>query len=238
MKRIFVIIILGWVCSFSAYGQQPSAEEILSLLGRSYDTLEDYIVTVQADVNMERLRVPRMNATIYFKQPDKIHFESESFAMLPRDGVGFNPPMYTKNYTGRIEGIDTVDGIRTTKIFLTQKNETVRLRQLTIWVDLQRWVVVRVETVPYQGRQLKMAMEYMRVENTWWLPSKIVVTLDVQQPSDREQQSRESEMQSPIGRSQLPRKGLITVTYSNYKVNQHIADELFEKKNTEKKKQR
>lgn len=236
MKRIFAAIIAGWVCSCSLHGQQPGAEEILARLERSYDTLEDYSTTAQADVNMERLRVPRMNATIYFKQPDKIHLESESFAMLPRDGVGFNPLMYTKNYTGRIEGIDTVDGVPTTKIFLTRKTDAGRLRQLTIWVDLQRWVVVRMETVPYQGRQITLAIEYTKIENTWWLPSKIVVTLDVQQPSDREQQSRKSEMQSPTGRTQLPRKGTITVTYSNYKVNQHLSNELFEKKNTEKKK--
>jgi outer membrane lipoprotein-sorting protein len=214
----------------SVYAQHQGADEILARLQHSYDALEDYRVTVQAEINMERLRVPRMKATLYFKQPDKIHFESESFAMLPRDGVGFNPLVYTMNYTGQIAGIDTVDGIRTTKVFLTQKNETTRIRQLTIWVDTQRWVVVKMESVPYQGRQIRMRMEYMKIENTWWLPIKIIVALDFLSTTGDEQQSRESELHSPMGRSQLPRKGTVTVTYSDYRVNQHLSDELFREK--------
>jgi outer membrane lipoprotein-sorting protein len=220
----------------SVYAQHHGADEILARLQHSYDALEDYSVTVQAEINMERLRVPRMKATLYFKQPDKIHFESESFAMLPRDGVGFNPLVYTKNYTGQIAGIDTVDGIRTTKVFLTQKNETERIRQLTIWVDTQRWVVVKMESVPYQGRQIRMSMEYMKTENTWWLPIKIVVALDFLSTTGDEQQSRESELHSTMGRSQLPRKGTVILIYSDYMVNQHLSDELFEKKSSEKKK--
>ncbi|MGD0337686.1 MAG: hypothetical protein ABSB78_02745 [Bacteroidota bacterium] len=239
MKRIYVVIIIFSACSFSARGQKPDAQEILSCFERSYRTLEDYSATVQAEIDMEHLRVPRMNVTIYFKQPDKIHIESEDFAMLPRDGVGFNPFVYTKNYSGRIEGIDTLDGIQTTKMLLTQKNDTVRSRQLTVWVDLQRCVVVKMESVPYRGRQLKMALEYTKVENTWWLPSKILLTLDVRQSSEQDQSRYdrgEDDTHSQMGRIQLPRKGTITVTYSNYKVNQHLSDELFEKKKVEKKK--
>jgi outer membrane lipoprotein-sorting protein len=236
MIRIITAILIISIQCGCVYAQQHGADEILARLQHSYDALEDYSVTVQAEINMERVRVPRMKATLYFKQPDRIHFESESFAMLPRDGVGFNPLMYTKNYTGQIGGIDTVDGIRTTKVFLTQKNETARIRQLTIWVDTQRWVVVKMESVPSQGRQIRMSTEYMKIENTWWLPIKIIVTLDFSSTQADEQQSRENESHAPMGRSQLPRKGTVTLIYSDYAVNQHLSDELFEKKGSEKKK--
>jgi outer membrane lipoprotein-sorting protein len=236
MIRIITVTLIIFMHSGSIYAQQHTADEILARLQHSYDTLEDYSVSVQAEIDMERVRVPRMKATLYFKQPDKIHFESESFAMLPRDGVGFNPLVYTKNYTGQAGGIDTVDGVRTTKVFLTQKNETARIRQLTIWVDTQRWVVVKMESVPFQGRQIRMSMEYAKIENTWWLPVKIVVALDILPATGDEQQPRENESHSPMGRPQLPRKGTVILIYSDYAVNQHLSDELFEKKTGEKKK--
>lgn len=233
MKRIIAIIVLGLVCGTNANAQRQGAEDIFRHLEQSYDALDDYSAVVQADIDMERLRVPRMNATVYFKQPDKIHFESESFAMLPRDGVAFNPRLFTKNYTGQIEGIDSVAGIRVIKVSLTQKNDSARFHQLAIWVDTQRWVIVKLETVPFQGRQLTLAIEYVDVESRWWLPSKINVTLNVIQPAE---QSRDGGLRSPMGRTMLPRQGTITLTYSHYKVNQHFSDELFEKKNDVRKK--
>jgi outer membrane lipoprotein-sorting protein len=234
--KIRTAIVVFFLSCGTITAQLKSADDILSRLEHSYDGLEDYSVTVQAELNMERVRVPQMKVTLYFKQPDKIHFDSEGFAMLPRDGVGFNPLVYTKNYTGQIVGIDTVEGRRTTKVLLTQKNEDTRIRQLIIWVDAQRWVVVRMESVQHQGRQIRLNMEYGKIENTWWLPVKVGVVLDMVSGSGDGQQSHEGEIRTPMGRSQLPRKGSVTLTYSDYKVNQHLPDELFEKKGGEKKK--
>ena len=234
MTRIATAFIVALLVVAGAVARQPDADDILARLQHSFDALEDYRVTVVAEIDMVRMRVPRMKATLYFKQPDKIHFESETFAMLPRDGVGFNPLVYTKNYTGQVAGIDTVDGVQTTKVFLRQKNESVRIRELTIWVDTRRWTVVKMESIPSQGRQIRMTMEYTKVEDTWWLPVKTLVTLDFSQPAGEEQQSRDNESHSPMGRSRLPRKGTVTVIYSDYRVNQHLPDAMFEKKNPEK----
>jgi outer membrane lipoprotein-sorting protein len=203
---------------------------VIEKLGHAYDSLNDYVVTVRANVDVERLRVPKMEAKVYFKQPDKIHFESSGFAMLPREGV-FNPFQFTKNKTGKIIGSDTVAGAYVLKVLLEPAENKKGGPGVTIFVDTTRWIVLQAETQPYTGRNVRATFSYEKTES-WWLPRHVEVLLDTQTPEENEQAAPMAGGPDRGG-MKMPRKGKVTIDYTEYKVNQGISDEIFlkDKKN-------
>lgn len=210
--------------------QQPSGEEILRRVEQQLAPIQDYVVDLQAEVNMERLRIPTMKATMYFKKPDKVHFESESFAMLPREGIAVNPAWLRERFTTTVIGFDTLDGVTTQKLQLAAKDISTRIRQMFLWVNTERWTIEKLETIPYQGRSLTVHFHYLRQAGGYWLPDTMRATFGFAAPDTsgiswmNQYAPQMNEIQRP------PRSGTVTVVYSNYRVNVGLSDEIFQRK--------
>jgi hypothetical protein len=56
-----------------------------------FEKIDDYQVDVRIKVDVDFLKMPEREATIYYKKPDKFHIDSENFAMLPKSGLNFSP---------------------------------------------------------------------------------------------------------------------------------------------------
>jgi len=207
------------------FAQSITADEIVNRLQSQFEKIQDYTVTVTASVDMERLRVPKMEAKMYFKQPDKVHFESKGFAMLPREGVAFSPLQLQGKYTAALHGEEQIENIKTYKLHFTAKQLKTRPQGLTLWVDQIHWIVKKMETVPYEGRSVVVIFTHTLVHDTYYLPSKIVVTFDVPEMPAPETGSQPGASKTPRRSSQ--RKGTVTVTYSDYQVNVGLSDDLF-----------
>jgi len=64
--------------------QTKDPDLILTRVKEAFTVIEDYEVDVHIKIDVEFLKVPEGDAKLYFKQPDKIHVESEKFALLPK----------------------------------------------------------------------------------------------------------------------------------------------------------
>lgn len=226
MKRVLLILAIG-VLMADLSVCQPGGREILNMVEERYSEIRDYTADVLTTIEMERLRVPRMKIKIYFKQPDKLHLESEGFAMIPREGFGFNPlQFHAERYDAVLIGTDTVNGSPTFKLQLAAKDFELRLRQIFLWVDSQNWVIRKMESVAFENRLVQVVFDYGLVEKKYLLPSNIVVTLSsppIEKENDTETRGTEGM------RRRLPRSGTITITFTKYSVNQNLPDVLFEK---------
>jgi outer membrane lipoprotein-sorting protein len=218
-----ILMMVGWFW----FPQVPTGEEILRRVEQQLAPIQDYVVDLQAAVDMERLRIPTMKATMYFKKPDKVHFESESFAMLPREGIAVNPVWLRERFTATVVGIDTIEGVRAYKLQLAAKEAAVRLRQLFLWVHPERWTVEKLETIPYQGRSLTVVFHYAQQGERYWLPDTMKATFGfaaadtLATPFPNQYAPQMNEFQHP------PRSGTVTVVYSNYRINVGLKDEMF-----------
>lgn len=209
----------------------PSANEIMTNLAKGFDEVKDFIVTIDAEVKMERAQIPKMSATMYFKKPDKIHFNSQNFLIVPREGIALNPAMLQERYSASLGGIDTIEGKTLCKLLLAAKDETVRLRQLYLWVDLSNWTVAKIETAPYEGRTLSLVFSYELQQEKYWLPSKLVASFGVLTESEKttkESMPAQAQQFEELQRA-MPRTGNVTILYSNYKVNVGLDDSIFKK---------
>lgn len=227
--RIVPIAVLMLAYAFS-WAQLRTGQEILERCARNYSGIKDYVVDLKADVNMERVRIPQMTATLYYKSPDKIFFESPGFALLPREGFGLPVTVLLQRYDATLAGEEKFDGNAAYKLHLVAKDPSARSQQMFLWVDKARFTVLRTETVPYQGRSVKMDFTYQQVEGKYWLPDTMRVELTVP-PSDSvaEEGGLPVPAGAPIADMRRPtmRNGTITVAYSNYRVNTGLSDERF-----------
>ena len=230
-SRVVVLALLVFLAPFGA-AQAQTASAILNNVEKGFEGIEDFEVTLEADVDIERVRVPKMQATMYFKKPDKVHFTSSSFVMLPREGIVVNPSLLRERYDASTLGKDTVDGRIVHKLQLDAKATRTRLRQMLLWVEPSNWTIIRMETMPYQGRALRLSFTYELAGGTHWLPKTLLASFETAGRDTTEQMEllqvdpdtqQRSETRRPM------RKGTITVKYSDYRINVGLSDELFER---------
>jgi outer membrane lipoprotein-sorting protein len=209
-----------------------SATAVMMNTEKGFEGIRDFVATIEAEVDMERIRVPKVSATMYFKKPDKVHFSSTSFAMLPREGLALNPSLLRERYEPKLLGEEMLDGGKTYKLELTAREAKIRPSQLTLWIDPTTWSISRMETVPYQGRILRLVFTYASQAGGYLLPKTMKASFEVA-VRDSSVRQFNLDIQSPPQFDETPRpsrSGSITVKYLEYKVNVGLSDDLFEKK--------
>ncbi len=232
MKKIFLIIIVFALYLFS---QTKNPDVILNDVKEKFSKIEDYEVNVRIKVDVDFLKVPVSEAKIYFKQPDKIHFESENFAMLPKEGVNFSPMSILKgNYTAIYEREDTVNGIKASVIKVIPLNEKGNIILTTLWINQSKDYIIKVESTTKINGTFSLELNYNNPVDGYPLPSSMVFTFNINRTNIP--RGMYGNMDDDKGNTEnKPKKkrtsGKVYITYSNYKVNQGIPDSIFEKPN-------
>lgn len=192
-----------------------------------FDGIQDYTVTLDVALDLERLKVPKMKATMYFKQPDKVHFKSEGFALLPREGIGFTPAILRKRFT--VDSVRVVTGKPEVLLAMRPKAQQSRMRRAYAVVDSRHWIISRLTIQQFDGRSIVAEFIHQQVE-TRWLPSQTSISF----AADSLQQSDPPDLiEKPPGAgrpSQAPRTGSVVVRYSDYRINTGLSDDVFEEK--------
>jgi outer membrane lipoprotein-sorting protein len=238
-RRMVMTIILSGLLVIGASAQKsvknPSADAILANVINGFDGVNDFTAAIVANLNIERVQAPQMQATMFFKKPDKVHFSSQSFLLVPREGIAMNPAVLREHFLPTNATQDTVDGKNVFKVLLAAKDTKTRIRSLMAWVDPGNWTIVKMETIPYEGRTLSMTFSYTYLEEKYWLPSKLVVSLNTD--SDKGAKESSSMMEEKLDNLQraAPRNGTVTIIYSNYKINTGLSDDIFIQKEEGKK---
>ena len=207
-----------------ARGGDQEGESILRSVDARLASVKDYTVTLDVVADIERLNVPPMHATMYFKQPDKVHLDAKGFAMLPREGLQPSFSRLLTRFTVASVGKDTVGGVPVKKIELQPKSERTFPRSLTIDVNTERWTPERIVTTGSGDRVAMITFSYVQVEGVW-LPSEMKAGFSMAAPDSAEPDMPQAPMRPP----QAPRRGIVTVTFSDYRINTGLSDEIFSK---------
>ncbi len=200
----------------------PSASEILGKMHAVYDAVKNYTADVTVEASIPGINVKPMSAKIYFKQPDKFKVESTGFAMIPRDILLFNSRYLSEEYYDAVvQGEETVDGVRCTKLKLLARLDSLPLQRITLFIDPTQWVPVRMITDPKKGATMDIRLQHTLVKNRYVVPSSITVSMEV---------PRMSRGPNATGREEnkrTPARGTIVVRYRNYRINAGIPDAKF-----------
>jgi|SRR5690554_2462428 len=220
MKRIilFLLILTGLTSA-----QKKDPEKIIEQVKEKFAKVEDYVVDVNIKIDVERLKAPDTKAKIYYKQPDKIHIESESFALLPKNGLNFSPSalLDADEFTSIYERTDTINGHKTDVIKVIPLNKI-------LWIDEKEFIIRKVESSMKIGATYTLDLKY---ENNfdYPLPSEMIFTFNSDEMNMRNKVMDDTESKSRE-KQRRDTKGKVYITYKNYKVNKGIPDSVFEEK--------
>ena len=198
---------------------------VLDRIAAQYAAVQDYAVTLSVTTNIERMSVPPMHATMYFKKPDRIHFEAKGFAVLPREGLAFNPATLSERFLVDAVSPDTLSGKRVIRLTMRPRSDQARTRRVILYVDPQRWTPEKFTTAGIDGRTMSASFTHSRVGGLW-LPTNLFVEFSAATDTSAVPQWEQS---VPGSSGRMPfRGGTIEVKYSDYRVNTGLDDAIFE----------
>jgi hypothetical protein len=209
--------------------QNDKADKILNEVIQNFSKVKDYIVDIDIKVDVSFLKVPETKATLYFKEPDKIHFESENFAMLPKEGLNFSPEHLLRgNHSSFFEKDTMLDGNDVYIVKVIPLSESANVVLTTLWIDKDKFIIRRIESTTKSNGTFTINL-YYNDEINYPLPSKMVFSFNIEKMNiprgfagDTEEESKSNDENSKIGK--------VYINYSDYRVNTNIPDSVFVKK--------
>ncbi|OGP75100.1 MAG: hypothetical protein A2W09_02360 [Deltaproteobacteria bacterium RBG_16_50_11] len=224
MKRIFLWLLIfsfllpGWTVA------DEEASRYLDAIEKKYSGLKDYTADVRVHFDIDTFKAPDMEARLYFKAPDRTKIESKKVFFFPKEGGYFNPGLFKKE-DFEIRLLEpTKDGRTEVRLKMVPKRKEMMGREFVLGIDRDANLVKKMDISQVGGREVKAEIEYDRV-GPFELPKHIILTLDL--PS---MESNETRGVDPFEQKPTRVTGKIDITYSNYKVNTGLKDDLFKQK--------
>lgn len=222
----FRALLLALVLLVTHGYAQPSGESILKRVEAGLSEIQDYAVDLDVTADIERMNVPPMHVRMFYKSPDKFHFDSDGFAMLPRDGLAFSANRVLARFS--VERVESVSSSseKAYQLLLKPKDPRGRVVQLIVEVGEREWKPKTITSLLADGRTMTAEFQY-EPEGPFLMPS----TLTVKFTASASDTTERSPVDPPVlQRPALPRNGTILVRYSHYAINTGLPDELFENK--------
>jgi len=233
MKLLCIILFLVFATPGFAEDFVLSAEDILNRMEASFEKIEDYVVTLEATVKMEGINIPRREATLFYKKPNKIHIESKGLMFLPKQPMVLNAHYLKEKFSPSSVQKEVIseDNILY-KLKLVPKEEGADVK-IEIWVEDKHWSIKKMEITRFKGGTIVAHVEHVMIKGKYCLPRKVLVELTI--PARR----RRPHMFEDPGEledwkendSAEPRKGIVTISFKDYRgVNAGLSDEVFKRK--------
>lgn len=234
MKYFIFCVLINTVL----IAQTKNPDEIINNVKSKFGTVQDYKVDLIIEVDMKFLRIPKVSASVYFKQPNKIKMESSDFAILPKEGINFSPISFlNEQYTSIYVREDTLAQINVDVIKIIPLSDSTNVILTTLWIDISNKVIKKVETTTKNRGTFIASLDYNEFIK-YGLPSIMNFNFNIEDPELNKLMELDTPTENnPSKRSNDNFSGKIKVEYNNYKVNQGIEDSFFEeeeKKNVEK----
>lgn len=226
-RLVLSLLLVGALPPGARAGAPPDTggAAILDRIAVQFASVQDYVVTLDVTTNIERMSVPPMKATMYFKKPDKVHFDAKGFAILPREGLSLNPSLLPERFLVDAVAQDTLAGKRVLRLTLRPRSDQARTRRVILYADPLRWTAEKFATAGIDGRTMTATFTHALVDNHW-LPSNLFVEFSAASDTAEVPQWEQS-VPGASGRRPF-RGGTIEVKYSDYRVNTGLDDAVFE----------
>jgi hypothetical protein len=222
LKRFFLFGIVLFFLSTEWIQGQENPSRYLDSFERKYSGLKDYTVDVSVHFDIEALQAPDMQAKLYYKSPDKMKVESKGVFFFPRDAGYFNPSKFKpEDFVIQLLEHLTYEGRNAVRLQLTPKEMKKTNQRFVLTLDIDRNLILRINTLTVEGREITATVDYGKFED-FELPTHIKLQFNLPQF-----EANEGRDFIPFGPKAKRVTGKVEITYSNYKVNSGLSDEIF-----------
>jgi len=218
-NSLSVVALAVMLLSGGAAHGEPTAKQVLEKGSRHFEIINDYTVDARLKVESPSVHVPEMLVKIYYKKPDKLHIDSkDGFAVLPRQGIVVGNPLRDL-MEGSDLSMDRSEKALGEDCYLIKGSfqREGRAVQSTVWIDKKKWLVRQMCANPEWGPSVKVKLWYSKVGGRYWLPTATAAQVSI----------------PPIPGSQSDQRAkpvptLITIKFTDYRVNTGLSDKIFQ----------
>jgi hypothetical protein len=224
LKKIFPWLLILFFLSPGWIWADEEAVRYLDAIEKKYSELKDYTADVNVHFDMETFKTPDMQAKLYFKAPDKMKVESKGVFFFPREGGYFNPGLFKKD-DFEIKMLEpAAEGKKEVRLRIVPKKKEKMGREFVLLIDRKDDLVREIHTSRFDGRETKAKIEY-GTYGSFELPRYILLTLDLPSVDPGEKRGF-----GPFEQKSERVTGTIEITYTNYRVNTGLKDDMFKSK--------
>lgn len=225
-KSIFIFTLL--LLSFN-YAQQREPLKILNAVKEKFETIHDYEVNAEIKFDIPDVKVPDSKIKIFFKQPDKIKIQSESFVMLPKQGLNFSPTQLMKgDFTAVYVRSENYDNANCDVIKIIPNSDTTDIILSTLWIDSFENIIRKIETTNKKSGTIRIELTYNKKD--FCLPSVVKFILGIdKKPNLNTPLKNQNDIENRRGLKQSL-EGTVTIIYTDYKINKGIPESFFNSK--------
>ncbi len=224
MKILLPLFLI--LFSLTSTGQE--ANELLNKVITKLNSVTDYSAqaTIKADIPM--IKILPSEAKIYFKQKDKFKVESKGISILPKQGFSEITTFLSdkKGYVAVAGEKSTINDIRTQLITIIPNEESSDMILSKLWIDPKRNVIIKAQITTKSNGTITSTYFYGE-EVKYGLPNQMVIEIDVKKFKLPKSVAADINKTKSTAPKKVKEKGKITISLSNYKVNQGLSDSFF-----------
>jgi outer membrane lipoprotein-sorting protein len=227
----------------------PTADSVLDSLEQNYNRIEDYYVRIEISIKTPILKMPRKRVDFWFKQPNLTKVETKGFAAIPKSGIISSPVDLFDNLTNvSVVGVEFYndkqiwilhgslypDSLMFRNMKSIDKNVDLSMK---LWIDRNLWTLIKTETWMDTIKVVEIQSEYKSFHDNIHLPIETVIKFKYLGglPSGVEKTFGARHQFGGMQGDSLEKdlSGMITLKFSDYKVNKGIENTFFEEEKPE-----
>ncbi|MBL7764692.1 MAG: hypothetical protein JNJ58_01260 [Chitinophagaceae bacterium] len=227
MKSVTLFFLL--IISSSCFaGDDPGT--LIRNLNKKFKLINDYTAQVYMQFDIPGVKMKSMNGKVFYKQPDKFRIKAKGIFFLPKQ----NPMQQvssmlldTMSYTSVISGYETIQGKNCAIVNIIPLKNTSELILGKFWIDLQNPLVYRSQITTRNSGTLDTESFYSD-RSAYALPEKVIIHVEVNKIKVPKMMAADLNKKSkPKSDPNIKEKGTIILSFSNYKINTKLDDEVF-----------
>lgn len=224
-------VIFFFFIIFTNANAQQDAMGLINAVNEKFKSVKDYTASVQIKTDIPFVKMLPVNATVYFKQPDKIHMESKGISILPKQGPQFfMNEINAKNDIAIFVADEVIDGVTTKGIKVFPIQDTADLILATLYFEPNKLLLYKAQVTTKSRGTVNMSFKYGSYSN-FQLPDVLTFEMDVNKfkiPKAVAADLENTTTKKDDGKK--TKKGTVVITYKSYKVNSGLSDAIFKNK--------
>ena len=247
MKWINKFLLTITIVFTIIYSSDFSLDEIILKTNEEFEKVSDFQANMTVLLSVPGIRMPKKEYKVFYKKPNKFKATTEGFGVLPNTGL-FTSPQNNFDNLKDLKIIYNQSSIYTNHIIISGTlisdslkakfpNEYAKLSFnpiVEVLVDTSKWLISTVTSKIDTLKLFEIKNNYKLYENKYYLPSTSKVEYFIKDM--KLANWLKNDMPSMIGAEQQLKmnqgvvKGVITVNYTDYKINKDLPDYIFKKK--------
>ncbi len=227
----------------------PTTDSVLDSMEQKYNCIEDYYVRIEISIKTRILRMPRKRVDFWFKQPNLTKVETKGFAAIPKSGLISSPIDLFDNLSDvSVIGAEYYKGKQIWILHGNLKPDSLMFGEMSnidkkldlsmkLWVDRNTWTLLKSEIWMDTLKVVDIQSEYKTLRDDIHLPVETVIKFKYSSglPSGVEETIDFTHQFGGMQDDSLEKdlSGMITLKFSDYKVNKDIEDAFFDEEESE-----